>query len=709
MLLQLRKDLQFYPREGNSTIQWIVKDPVGFNHFLFSDEEYFLLKLFDGSRGLKQILQSWQAEFQTRSLTRKQLENTVHRFLADNLLTINQFRNDKRLRKQRSAAETKRFWASFASPYIFRFGSINPRGILNLLELPARLLFHPVTIFTNFVFAAIVFVFFVGHFENVSQRVLLMVEFFSYENLFAMVIVVAVVKILHELGHAMACRNFGGDCFEIGVLFIAFFPTLYCDVSDSWTFREKWNRILVSFAGLYVEIILASIATVCWLTTSPGFANTMFFNIAIMCSINSLLINGNPLLKYDGYYVVSDFFEQPNLLGRSRKQLARLLNRLMFRKTESASIDFWLCLYGVLSCLYRIFVVSVILGGLYFLMDFAGFGNLAGLIILGMVFLILTRSLGSWFTRKSPSKFSLNQLRRSFVISIFVIVGMFSLIPLPGYVYCPLVVEPARSSITYATRDGVLHVYAGAFEQVKKGQLLAEIMDEQLNDEIQGIAKQEAYLQRRLKLAVKLQTETAQAAIGVEQLRNQLSKTRTEHQALKLEKASLSLSSERDGLLKPIPLEIGNLDSAKISTHRILQGTVFDGNNHNLPVRRGQPLFEIEEDQKLLVAHLAEDLVEHLEIGQNATMEFDRLPGTKIKGTVVKIIETDFLPSEELVGQIDKVSAVHLPNHSRYRVVLQANHMPNDIYSGSNGRARISVDSKTAFQKLNALIQHWWR
>ena len=709
VFLQLRKDLEFHPRPGNPSNQWVVKDPIGFNHFLLSEEDCFLLKLFDGSRGLEQVRDRWQDEFQTKSLSRDQLKRTVHRLLADNLLTTGQFGSGRTFRRQREVATKRRFWATVASPYAFRLGSINPKGILDLLNPIANLLFHPIVVIANFVLAAIVFLFFVGHFENVAQRAHLMTDFFSYENVAAILVVVAIVKVLHELGHALACQKFGGDCFEIGILVIVFFPTLYCDVSDSWTFNEKWKRILVSAAGLYVEIILASLASVCWLATSPGFANTIFFNIAIMCSVNSLLINGNPLLKYDGYYVASDLFNQPNLRARSQQQLAQLTRSMTLQGSEPASISVSLCLYGILSWLYRAFVFLSIFLGMYFLLEFAEFGKLAGAIVLGLAALAVIRMIGPWTNRKSLLNGSGGRLRHSFWICATTILVALCFVPLPSYVFCSFVVEPSGSSIVYAKRDGILHVHVGSFEHVTKGQLLAEVSDPRLTEEIQAKTKEESHLKRRLELASKLQAELAQAAIGVEQLRNQLSKTAMQLQTLRREDADLKLTAKLDGVVKAIPLE-GRQLGKLTKTNRLLKDTVFDARNRNLPVFRGQPLFAIEQTKDgRLIAYLDEDSVEHLEIGQITALEFDRHPGGKIEGTIEQIVETDFLPLEMANPGGSDLPTADLPNQSKYRIVIQAAQIPDDVYTGSNGRARISVKSKTAFQKFYAAIQRSWR
>ena len=136
---------------------------------------------------------------------------------------------------------------------------------------------------------------------------------FSLRNVGWLALSVVVAKTLHELGHALACRHFGGECHELGILLLVFLPCLYCNVSDAWMFDSRWRRVAVDVAGMYVELVLAAICTFLWWFSVPGWFNSVCFNLMIVCSLNTLLFNGNPLLRYDGYYLLSDLLEVPNL------------------------------------------------------------------------------------------------------------------------------------------------------------------------------------------------------------------------------------------------------------------------------------------------------------------------------------------------------------------------------------------------------------
>ena len=161
----------------------------------------------------------------------------------------------------------------------------------------------------------------VGHFDEFRDRLPEISALVDWRNLPWLLLAIGAVKVLHELGHALACKHFGGEVRELGFMLLVFAPCLYCDVSDAWRLPSKWQRIAVSAAGMMVELVLAAVATIVWWYAQPGIVQLVALNVMIICTVNTLLINGNPLMRYDGYYILSDLVEVPNLWQRSREAL----------------------------------------------------------------------------------------------------------------------------------------------------------------------------------------------------------------------------------------------------------------------------------------------------------------------------------------------------------------------------------------------------
>ena len=149
-------------------------------------------------------------------------------------------------------------------------------------------------------------------------------SFFNWHSIVYFWCSLAIIKIIHEFGHGLTAKHFGGEVHEMGMLFLVLTPALYCDVTDSWLLPSKWKRIWISAAGIYVECFLASLATFVWWNTEQGLLNSLSLATMFICSVNTIMFNANPLLRYDGYYVMSDYLEIPNLRVKSTQFFAYL-------------------------------------------------------------------------------------------------------------------------------------------------------------------------------------------------------------------------------------------------------------------------------------------------------------------------------------------------------------------------------------------------
>jgi len=167
------------------------------------------------------------------------------------------------------------------------------------------------------------------------------------------------MKIVHELSHAFFLKKWGGAVPEFGITLLLFTPVPYVDASDSWLFTSKIQRMLVSLAGILAELAVAAIAIVLWVLTEPGLVHDIAFIVFLTGTVSTILFNANPLLKFDGYYVLADLLEIPNLYSRSQKYHLYLLKRYVWRVADSPSPvtqdgeRIWLFVYGVGAFIYR--------------------------------------------------------------------------------------------------------------------------------------------------------------------------------------------------------------------------------------------------------------------------------------------------------------------------------------------------------------------
>jgi len=197
--------------------------------------------------------------------------------------------------------------------------------------------------------------------QDISDRVL------DPKNLVLLWFVYPVVKALHELGHAYATRRWGGEVHEIGIMLLVLSPVPYVDASAAWGFRDKRKRMVVGAIGIAVELFLGALALFVWLAVEPGAVRSIAYNVMLISGVSTLLFNGNPLLRFDGYYVLSDAIEIPNLGSRANQYLGYLFQRHVFGVADAedpahtTGERIWMVVYGIASFVYRIFIMFVII------------------------------------------------------------------------------------------------------------------------------------------------------------------------------------------------------------------------------------------------------------------------------------------------------------------------------------------------------------
>lgn len=186
------------------------------------------------------------------------------------------------------------------------------------------------------------------------------------KNMLLLWLVYPAVKLLHELGHAFATRIWGGEVHEMGIMLLAFTPIPYVEASASAAFPDKRKRMAVAAAGMAVELFVAALALFLWLNIESGRVSAIAYNVMLIGGVSTLLFNGNPLLRFDGYYVLADWIETPNLGGRSIRYLGYLLKHHLFGIEEATSPvtapgeRAWFVCYGIASFFYRLFVLAAL-------------------------------------------------------------------------------------------------------------------------------------------------------------------------------------------------------------------------------------------------------------------------------------------------------------------------------------------------------------
>jgi len=286
---------------------------------------------------------------------------------------------------------------------------------------------------------------------------------------------IILVKIIHEFGHAFACKKFGresgsgGEVHVMGVMFLVLTPLPYMDASSAWAFRRKWHRVVVGAAGMMVELAVASVAAVVWARTGDGTtAHALAYNLIFIGSVSTVLFNANPLLRYDGYYILSDILEIPNLAQRSREYIHYLVRRWAWgvrplrSPAHTPGEQFWLIFYGVTSFAYRVFICFAILLFVSSRLPLVG----ALLAVAAAVAWVLVPA--GRFVHYLAASTELVRVRARAVLSTLALaaaaIAAAGLVPAPDRCYIEGVVEPVQVAIVHAGEDGFLtdHLPSGA-------------------------------------------------------------------------------------------------------------------------------------------------------------------------------------------------------------------------------------------------------
>lgn len=308
-------------------------------------------------------------------------------------------------------------------------------------------------------------------------------------NLILMVLLYPPIKFLHELGHAFAAKKEGGEIHEMGINFLMFMPIPYVNASCAAHFRQRHKRILVSAAGILVESFLAALGLILFLIAEPGVIQSIGFNIFLIGGVSSLFFNGNPLLKYDAYYILADFLSIPNLYQRSGQYWRYFFQHYLLGLKQVKSParaegeTFWFIVYSLSSQLYRLAVLWFIFTML------ADKFLIVAIIITGWLFtlqIILPLFKAMHFLLFSPN---LNHKRlRSLagtaaVIASVVFIGGF--VTVPSYTLAQGIVWQSEESLVKAEQDGFIERINGADDhKIEAGDEIIQLSDPFLEAEL---------------------------------------------------------------------------------------------------------------------------------------------------------------------------------------------------------------------------------
>ena len=543
---RLRAHVRMHRQRFRGQTWYILQDRQTGRFHRLSPSAHHVACMMDGRRTVDDIWHLAQERHPEEPPTQDDTIRLLAQLHASDLLVGDIPPNMEELTERAARHARQSLMQHLRNPMALRFPLIDPDRFLTATLPLARLVFGPLGLLVWLAVVGTGVTLTVMNWpaltHNLNDRVL------TTGNIALILLVYPVVKALHELGHAYATKRWGGEMHEMGVMFLVLVPIPYVDASSSSAFASKWQRAVVGGAGILVEVFLAALAMIVWNYAEPGLVRAVTFNVALIGGVSTLLFNGNPLLRFDGYYVLADLIEIPNLGTRSGQYLLYLVQRHLFRQDDVHSPvsapgeAFWLFVYAVLSFVYRI---GVMLGIALFISSKLFFIGVA--LALWTVFggLVLPVLKAIKYVSTSPK---LHRRRRRAVVvtgaAIAAVLAILLAVPVPYATLAQgVVMVPEAAAVRVPTDGRVERVLAENGSEVAPGRPLLQLDDPALGGEVAVLEAQRAAY--RLRLDSVRMTDRVQANILREQIRQIESKL--EHDRKR--QADLQLEASHSGRL----------------------------------------------------------------------------------------------------------------------------------------------------------------
>lgn len=688
----LRKDLVEVRQKYLGRTYVVLKNPISLAYFRLQEAHYEAAQLFDGQTSSQQLVEQlaqtsryWRALPQKQAL--QELTALGRQLSMGGLLRIRGGSAVARGEHLKKLKKSRWLELGIGQVLYFRKSFVDPDKFLSRITPFFRPLFTRTFVVLTGVLFAITLVAVLRQGDQLAHQG---ANFFTLHNLAISWVIFFGVKIIHEFGHGISCKHFGGEVHEMGFMFILFTPYLFVNVSDSWR-ATKAARIWVGSAGIFVELIIACLAAWIWLLTQPGLLHQLAFNTMFLASVSTVLFNANPLLKFDGYYIMTDLLETPNLKQKSNAYITWWAQKyLLGMHRTPLRLATWelsplFGIYAVLSYLYGWFILYNIAHLIFNILEPVGLSFLSRTYVvlflftsLALPFYRLMRSV-----RESPDfNPAVRPRLRRVAWAALLLLGLLFLLPWQDTIKRSAVLEHGKVELVTSKTPGFLQeVYVQSGQVVRKGDLLGRLENFALGSELRELELELEGLEVRYRAAfTDPDPNIRNSAAAIKKLQEEL---REQIAARREYLAALEVRAPADGIIR-------------IPRPRELEGQYFPA---------GKPIFEIGYTGPLrVIIALNEREARRVHAGQPAQIRFASLPGFKLEGQVaaepVAGLEEFSSPLlANLAGGDVPAEVVHgerlVPSTPHYEAEVFVQAPQDSLPAGLLGRARIDAGRTT--------------
>ena len=708
--IRFRPDVEWVSYENGT--RWVARDPISGFFYYFNEIEHSAAKLLDGEWSPTEITARLQKSFPNKSVSIQWLQFLISRLNRSYLLlpdSLQLYQGNQFDSRQNLTGILRQM---VISPLSIRIPIWKPTGFSLPFRCLAKIVFHPITASLLLVSLWICGFLVLGSVLADPGRLIFDVRRMQGDRLLLIVVLYLLIKSLHELGHVLACARWGADCKEIGVLLLFFTPCLYCDTTDCWKLPSKWQRSAVAAAGIYVELIISCVAAAVWLSTRDGLEHTLAASTMLMCSLGTILVNGNPCFKYDGYFVMSDLWGVPNLAQQGSSALWQVFVYLLGgRRPNPAEFDrsvLALACFSIVSSIYRILVLFLLVMLVWIAFVPLGLGLFAifvlatisaGIIVVSIKSLV---SLFAEFFTPHPIK-----IMRFFIFVAVLALGVFfaATLPIPNYIRARGLLDFDEKSPLYAPQSATIRSVKNLDEQFDKGDAVLELDCPEKESELRSVENEIAILRTKCDLLRKNVINDSSAAYELPSQLEILRELMSKRELLIPELESLVLRAPADGFFVPSSLVTRpsivspiDLRLAKHPTHPSNLGCL---------VERGALLGWTTLKRKIVFQTLVSETdIKSIRIGMKAECVLDSNVSNSVRCIVQRISPDSIVElPQELVGDPMLVSlrnekGLLQPEIPHYQVTLVAEQNVSTKIKGAVSTTFFQLESRTAFESL---------
>ena len=712
--LVLRPDLVFQRWQAGNGPDWVVGDALGGQHFALTDDEYRLLQLCREPIAPDDLRQRFLEARPGVTVSAQELTACLATAVERGLLV-----------RQHPGGSLPPVpaWreplARVLNPLAIRLPGVDPGRWLKWLGSRVSWLFTPAGAWGCGLLCLTAGVVALARAEQLRAEVPRLTDWLTPGHALVLWLTLAATKVIHELGHALICQHHGGRCRELGVMLLFGAPTLYCDVSAAWMFPRRVPRLLVSAGGMLAELVLASLAVLLWAVTGPGPFHSGLLAVMVVCSISTLVVNANPLLGYDGYFLLSDAVGIPNLATRARgwwqqRMQGFLLDLPVVAEPLTPWERWFLPVYGAASGAFRLGVLVLLLAaarGVLAERRLAAVGDL--LTVLACAGWLLWPL--QWVGRIAGDAglrpwIAWRRVWMSTALWGVLLAGLW--VPLPTSVVVPGQVEPAGAEPVFVATPGRLIKAVTAGQEVAAGEVLARLENARLTRRLAELETARDLTATRLEGVTMDRGRNPELAAAIPQLTESLRGWDRQRALMRDEVQSLAIRAPRAGRVCSPPAMLGGDPSDDEEELSGWVGSPLDPGNQGCLLERGTLLCAIAGEGHELRLLVPEALLGQLAVGQAVqfrvavglgtptTGEIAAIGARPVEGVPGELAATGVIPTQA-AGRF----AVAAPLEPHYEVRVTVRGEGTGLTAGQTGRARVWVKWTPLWHRLD----RWFR